>query len=80
MHGEGIDHRKDDGALMGRCPGQMQIRAGTGGDEAALFAADLLRMYQKYAELQSWRLVNVSESQAENGGLKEVIVEVIACS
>ncbi|BDA41609.1 Peptide chain release factor 1 [Coccomyxa sp. Obi] len=54
----------------------LEIRAGTGGDEAALFAADLLRMYQKYADLQSWRLVNVSESQAENGGLKEVIVEV----
>ena len=80
MHGEDIDGRKSDGALIGCCPGQMQIRAGTGGDEAALFAADLLRMYQKYAELQNWRLVNVSESQVENGGLKEVIVEVMPCS
>ncbi len=58
----------------------MQIRAGTGGDEAALFAADLLRMYQKYAELQNWRLVNVSESQGENGCLKEVSVEGMAYS
>jgi hypothetical protein len=56
----------------------MQIRAGTGGEEAALFASELLRMYQKYAELQNWKLVAVSESQAENGGLKEAFVEVIA--
>lgn len=55
----------------------MQIRAGTGGEEAALFASELLRMYQKYAELQNWKLVAVSESQAENGGLKEAFVEVM---
>ena len=41
-----------------------------------MFAAELLRMYQKYADLQSWRLSAVSESQAENGGLKEAVVEV----
>ena len=54
----------------------MQIRAGTGGEEAALFVADLLRMYRKYAELQSWKIVHLSDSLAENGGLKEVIVQV----
>lgn len=56
--------------------GRLQIRAGTGGEEAALFAADLLRMYQKYADQQKWKLSHVSESQAENGGLKEAVVEV----
>jgi peptide chain release factor 1 len=53
-----------------------QIRAGTGGEEAALFAADLLRMYQRYAETQKWKVSQISQSPAENGGLKEVIVEV----
>ena len=54
----------------------MQIRAGTGGDEAALFCADLLRMYQRYADAQSWKLSFLSESESENGGLKEAIVQV----
>lgn len=54
----------------------MQIRAGTGGDEAALFAADLLRMYERYADEQSWKVNHLSESLAENGGLKEAIVQV----
>ena len=54
----------------------MQIRAGTGGDEAALFASDLLRMYQRYAEEQSWKISFLSESASENGGLKEAIVQV----
>lgn len=54
----------------------LQIRAGTGGDEAALFCADLLRMYQRYADAQSWKLSFLSESESENGGLKEAIVQV----
>ena len=54
----------------------VQIRAGTGGDEAALFAGDLLRMYQRYAEEQSWKISFLSESASENGGLKEAIVQV----
>ena len=54
----------------------VQIRAGTGGDEAALFCGDLLRMYQRYAETQSWKLSFLSESESENGGLKEAIVQV----
>jgi len=54
----------------------MQIRAGTGGDEAALFVGDLLRMYQRYAEEQSWKISFLSESVSENGGLKEAIVQV----
>ena len=53
----------------------LQIRAGTGGDEAALFAADLLRMYQRYADAQSWKVAHLSESPGETGGLKEVIVQ-----
>ena len=53
----------------------LQIRAGTGGDEAALFAADLLRMYQRYADAQSWKVAQLSESPGETGGLKEVIVQ-----
>lgn len=56
--------------------GTLQIRAGTGGEEAALFAAELLRMYQKYADLQNWKLSRVSESEADNGGLKEAFIEV----
>ena len=56
----------------------VQIRAGTGGDEAALFAADLLRMYQRYADAQSWKVAQLSESPGETGGLKEVIVQ--ACT
>ena len=54
----------------------VQIRAGTGGEEAALFAGDLLRMYQRYADGQSWKITHLSESAAENGGLKEAIVQV----
>lgn len=54
----------------------VEIRAGTGGDEAALFAGDLLRMYLRYAEKQSWTTRLVSESCAEQGGYKEVIVQI----
>jgi len=54
----------------------LEIRAGTGGDESALFAGDLLRMYSRYAEQQGWRVEFMSEHGAELGGYKEVIVRV----
>jgi peptide chain release factor 1 len=54
----------------------MEIRAGTGGDEAALFAGDLYRMYQRYAALRGWRLETVSESEGTMGGYKEIIAEI----
>lgn len=54
----------------------LEIRAGTGGDEAALFAGDLYRMYQKYAAIQGWRFETVSSSSSDAGGFKEVIVSV----
>ncbi len=55
----------------------LEIRAGTGGDESALFAGDLLRMYSRYAERRGWQVEMVSESASELGGYKEVIVRVI---
>jgi peptide chain release factor 1 len=54
----------------------LEIRAGTGGDEAALFAAELFRMYSKYAERQGWRLEVMSSSDTGIGGLKEVIATI----
>ena len=51
----------------------LEIRAGTGGEEAALFAADLFRMYSRYAEIKGWKVELLSESASESGGLKEVI-------
>jgi peptide chain release factor 1 len=54
----------------------LEIRAGTGGDEAALFAGDLLRMYQRYAEAQGWRVELISASASEVGGYKEVIASI----
>jgi peptide chain release factor 1 len=54
----------------------LEVRAGTGGDEAALFAGDLLRMYLRYAETQGWRCEVVSASEGEHGGYKEVIVRI----
>jgi len=54
----------------------LEIRAGTGGDEAALFAADLFRMYGRYAERQGWRIEVMSSSESGTGGLKEVIASV----
>ncbi len=54
----------------------LEIRAGTGGDEAALFAADLLRMYTRYAEAQGWQLEIISASHAELGGYREVIARI----
>ncbi len=55
----------------------LEIRAGTGGDESALFAGDLLRMYTRYAERQGWRTEIVSESDGEVGGYKEVVIRVV---
>jgi peptide chain release factor 1 len=54
----------------------LEIRAGTGGDEAALFAGDLLRMYQRYAEGRGWRFEMISASQSDAGGFKEAIASV----
>ncbi|MBB3102693.1 peptide chain release factor 1 [Azomonas macrocytogenes] len=54
----------------------LEIRAGTGGDEAAIFAGDLFRMYSRYAEKQGWRVEILSESLGEHGGYKEVISRV----
>ena len=51
----------------------LEIRAGTGGDESALFAGDLFRMYTRYAERQRWQVEVMSESPGEIGGYKEVI-------
>ncbi|MES2288551.1 MAG: peptide chain release factor 1 [Pseudomonadota bacterium] len=54
----------------------LEIRAGTGGDEAALFAGDLFRMYQRYAEERGWRVEVISASAADVGGYKEVVASV----
>ena len=54
----------------------LEIRAGTGGDEAALFAGDLFRMYQRYAEEKGWRVELISASAADLGGYKEVVASV----
>jgi peptide chain release factor 1 len=54
----------------------LEIRAGTGGDESALFAGDLFRMYSRYAERQGWRTEIVSRSESELGGYKEVIARI----
>ena len=54
----------------------LEIRAGTGGDEAALFAGDLFRMYQRYADLKGWRCEALSLSESDLGGLKEVVAEI----
>jgi len=54
----------------------LEIRAGTGGDEAALFAGDLFRMYARYAERQGWKVEVLSESPGEHGGYKEIISRV----
>jgi len=68
-------------ALLPRDPNDdknlfLEIRAGTGGDESALFAADLFRMYTRYAERQRWQVELLSESQSELGGYKEVIARI----
>jgi peptide chain release factor 1 len=55
----------------------LEIRAGTGGDEAALFAGDLFRMYSRYAERQGWKVEVLSESAGEHGGYKEIISRIV---
>ena len=57
-------------------PAFVEIRAGTGGDESALFAGDLARMYTRYAQAQGWRVEVMSESPAELGGYKEVVLRM----
>lgn len=54
----------------------LEVRAGTGGDEAALFAGDLFRMYQRYAEMQGWKVELISASESEVGGYKEVVASI----
>jgi peptide chain release factor 1 len=54
----------------------VEVRAGTGGEEASLFAADLYRMYARYAERQRWKVEVMASSESEAGGFKEIIVEV----
>lgn len=55
----------------------LEIRAGTGGDEAALFAGDLFRMYCRYAERQKWRVEIISASSADMGGYKEIVANIV---
>ncbi|MDB2438494.1 peptide chain release factor 1 [Hellea sp.] len=62
---------KDDSASV-----VLEIRAGTGGDEAAIFAGDLFAMYSRYAQLQGWKVEVESDSQADMGGYKEIIASV----
>ena len=78
--GEELEHRlkilllprdpNDDKNIM------LEIRAGTGGDEASIWAGDLVRMYSRYAETQNWRVKLVSESPADMGGFKEAVLEI----
>ena len=55
----------------------LEIRAGTGGDEAAIFAGDLFRMYSRYAETRGWTLERLSQSEGEHGGYREVISRIV---
>ena len=55
----------------------LEIRAGTGGDEAAIFAGDLFRMYSRYAEVRHWKVEILSQNEGEHGGYKEVIARII---
>ena len=57
-------------------PAMLEIRPGTGGDEAALFAGDLLRMYQRYAEARGWQFEIIEEQATELGGIKEVVAHI----
>ncbi|MBE9635323.1 peptide chain release factor 1 [Salipiger mangrovisoli] len=57
-------------------PAILEIRPGTGGDEAALFAGDLARMYQRYAETRGWRWEVIEEQMSELGGIKELVVRI----
>ncbi len=57
-------------------PAMLEIRPGTGGDEAALFASDLLRMYQRYSEARGWKFEILEEQSTELGGIKEVVAHI----
>ncbi|TDW39952.1 peptide chain release factor 1 [Roseinatronobacter bogoriensis subsp. barguzinensis] len=57
-------------------PALIELRPGTGGEEASLFAADLLRMYQRYAEARGWQVQMVSHSETELGGLREAVMRI----
>ena len=54
----------------------MEVRAGTGGDEAAIFAGDLFRMYSRFSEDKGWRLEVLNASEAEQGGYKEIVARL----
>ena len=79
LEGEGLEltrllipkDERDDSNIF------LEIRAGTGGDEAAIFAGDLFRMYARYAERQGWKVEVLSESPGEHGGYKEIISRVV---
>jgi len=58
----------------------LEVRAGTGGDEAAIFAGDLFRMYSRYAEQQRWQIEIISQNEGEHGGYKEIIARIIGNS
>ncbi len=80
-----ILHKLEDELLVALLPKDphdennifLEIRAGTGGDEAAIFAGDLCRMYTRYAEAQRWKVEIMSESHGEHGGYKEIILRII---
>lgn len=55
----------------------LEVRAGTGGDEAAIFSGDLFRMYSRYAETRGWKVEVISENEGEHGGYKEIITRVV---
>ena len=61
---------RDDGDLF------LEVRAGTGGDEAAIFAGDLFRMYSRYAERKGWKVEVESDNPGEHGGYKEIVARV----
>jgi len=58
----------------------LEIRAGTGGDEAAIFSGDLYRMYSRYADSQKWKVEVINENQGDHGGYKEIICRVIGAN
>ena len=54
----------------------LELRAGTGGDEAALFVADLLRMYERYSDISKWKVENISNTPSQVGGFKEIVLSI----
>ncbi|MBI2626458.1 MAG: peptide chain release factor 1 [Candidatus Nealsonbacteria bacterium] len=69
-------NRKEEVSLTSPSAVIMEIRAGAGGDEAGLFAADLFKMYSKYADLQGWKQKTLDSNQTEVGGYKEIVFEL----